>query len=388
MDDHDGVTGRSAPGRVTFVGHDASRTGAPMLLLALVEWMPAEARSNCDLVFVRGGQLVDAAAAVVDTRVLGPAERAAATLRSRLRRPASPATNRSDRLIVAGSLAALTVASGVSRGARLVCHVHELDGVAARVLPGGARRDRAVARVDHFVAAGDAVGAMLTERWGIDRERVTVVDEFVGDRSIDAAAASAGAARLRSLLGIDAERPIVLAVGALGPRKGADHFVELMGSLRAHPSRPVGVWVGGDPGDAAWAQFAFDVAAAGSGGDVLAVPTVPDTGPYYDAATVVVSTAREDPFPLNVLEAGRDGVPVVAFASGGAGAALTEAGRSDLVVAVGDVLAMGDRVGRLLDDPVAAAGAGAALRSWVRSTHLTEHLAPRLWDALTRRDAR
>lgn len=372
------VTGASSAS-VTFVGHDASLTGAPRVLLSLLEWLPPELRGGTDLVLVRGGPLVVEYGAVVPTRVLGVFGRTSASARHVV--PNRSVSRRgTGSIIVASTLAALPVASCLARRGQLVCHVHELDGVAARVLPAGTRRDRAVGAVDRFVAAGDAVGAMLIDRWRIDRRRVDIVDEFVAPRVTDRLAGE----RLRSKLGVEAGRPIVLAVGAVGARKGADHFVELMGALRTHPSNPVGVWLGGEPGSPAHVQFGLDVGAAGLADHVRFVADVSDSGPFYDLATIVVSTAREDPFPLNVLEAGRDGVPVVAFAAGGAADALASAGLGDHVVAVGDVLTMRDRVAGLLDDTTAATAAGVALQSWVRSTHLAEHLAPLLWDALTR----
>ena len=104
---------------------------------------------------------------------------------------------------------------------------------------------------------------------------------------------------------------------------------------------------------------------------------VEDPAPWLARATVLVSTAREDPFPLVGLEAGAAGVPVVAFDSGGLTELLAD-GRGTVVGPL-DVAAMVDAVVAMLGDPTGAALAAERLRHHVAAQHTPERMGQALW---------
>jgi glycosyltransferase involved in cell wall biosynthesis len=380
---------------MTFVGHDASRTGAPTVLRSLLRWAGSERRPRPRLVLLRGGPLVDDLRRCATTRVLdgGPgrvAELGVHGLRAvwpRLPRWAEVAplgrTIRSGRpdVVVASSLASLEPAVRATDGrCPVVCHVHELDAVADRVLPpAGADRDAILAAVARFVAAGPAVRSMLVDRWGIDAGRVDVVDEFIDLPAV----ADHEVARARAELGLDPDAVVVASAGMAGHRKGTDLFLDLVAAIGPHRAPPEAVWVGGDPSTGPWAEAVHDAEAAGLGDRVRLVPTRADALAIVATADVFVTTAREDPYPLVTLEAGALGLPVVGFAAGGFADLTADAGLPDAATAVGDVLGLAELVEVLLESQPERRRRGDALGAWVRSTHLTEHLAPRLWDSLS-----
>jgi glycosyltransferase involved in cell wall biosynthesis len=378
---------------MTFVGHDASRTGAPAVLRSFLRWRAAERPGPARLVLLRGGPLTDDLRRCTPTFVAdGTARRATRLVAAGVRsvRPGAPGwldlpapgrairSHRPD-VVVAASLASLdATVRAVGGRVPIVCHVHELDGVGDRVLPPGPRRHEALGAVARFVAAGPAVARMLVERWSIPAEHVVVVDEFVdrphiGDHEVAAA---------RAELDLDPGTPLVVGCGAPGPRKGTDHFLSTVAALPRGATGPVAAWIGGDRSSAAWDEAERDVAAARLGGRVHLVASRPDARPWLAAADVVLTTSREDPYPLVALEAAALGTAVVGFASGGFADAAAAAELAEDAVAVGDVLALADRLAPLLASKTESRRRGAQFRSWVLSTHLTEHLAPRLWDAI------
>lgn len=380
---------------VLLVGHDASRTGAPSALLQAAAWARGHGVAGLSVVLVRGGPLVDSFAAVAPTVVLD-AGRGVATLERSVAAARSvgvsvpfstvrpswrvPVTG----TVVANTLAALPVAARLAdrrgRSARLVCHVHELDGVAARLLPDAARRRQLVGRVDHWIAAGPAVAEMLTSRWGLERSAVTTVDGFIEPPPDHSAADLAGA---RQRLGVEPSRPLVLAVGALNRRKGPERFVDLMSVLASHPCRPQGRWVGGDGDSPVHAELLADLERSADPASVGVLTAQDDVSAFLAVAEVVVSTSIEDPYPLVALEAAAVGTPVVGFDAGGLGHLLAGAGRDDLAVPVGDLLGLADVVRRLLDDADERSELGRQLSARVRSHHLGEQVIPRWWSAVT-----
>lgn len=356
--------------RVLHVGHDASRTGAPTVLRSLLAW----ARDHDEgvepsVLLLRGGPLVEDLTALAPTRVAGPA-------RSLVPAGGAPVawagSGRRADVVVANTLAALPAAAAAAgRRAGLVAHVHELDGVAGRILGPDGLGASLRSRVDRWVAVGPAVATMLVDRLAVPAERVVVVDAFVDLPTPGAPTRPSGLAA----------GPLVVGVGEAGPRKGTDVFLDVVGTVLDHPSAPVAAWLGGTDGTAGWAEAGIDVAPLPAD-RVVVRATAPDVLAVVAGAAVLLAPAREDPFPLAVLEAAALDIPVVAFDGGGAAAALRAADQADAVVAAGDGLALCRALTALLDDPAAAGERGRALGRWVRTTHLTEHLAPRVWAAV------
>lgn len=387
---------------LTLVGHDASRTGAPRLQLTLVRWL-VERGVDTRTVLLRGGPLAADFAAVAPCGVMDSiwsrgVQAAGAGLASVGVGSGAPELSvhptllrqRRTDVVVANTLASLPAARSMVRfmrpTPRLVCHVHELDGVAAQVLPrSSSERADLLDSTDRFVAAGSSVAAMLVGRLGIDASRVHVVDSFVerpparGDqqrRSDSEAGAGIGRG--------EGGGPLILSVGSLTRRKGPERFVDLMALLAQHPRRPHGVWLGGDPDGALAAEIRADISRSGLDGSTTVVGDVDDAQRWMRRASVVVSTAVEDPFPLVALEAAALGVPVAGFDSGGIADLLRAAGSDDLLVEVGDLFALGERVGGLLDDPRLRFELGQRMQDWVLDTHTVERLGPRWLEAVTR----
>lgn len=375
-----------------MVGHDASRTGAPQSLLTFLRWVRDHRpgiRIHTSL--LRGGPLLREFADLGPVRSPGPVVRGAAAVLGSTgptSLPGSVLGNLVARRVVGRSeadvelvntLAALDVAARrTSPRTRRVVVVHELDGVADRVLPPGPGRGRALAGVDRFLAAGPAVAAMLMERWGIAADRVCVVPEFVADVPVDPDEVRS----LRRAVDAGDRRPIVLSCGEASARKGSDRFVDLLASFPDGPDAPVGVWVGGTPGSLGWSELCADRESSGLGDRLVLVPSTPSARAWIEAADVVVSTAREDPYPLAVLEAATSGRPVVATDSGGVRSILVSAGLEDLVVGQGDVLALRDRVAELLGDPGRRDRVGVQLRRTVGAAHGAAVVGPQWWSAM------
>ncbi len=374
------------------VGHDASRTGAPQSLLTFLRWVRNHrpgARIHTSL--LRGGPLLREFADLGPVRSPGPVVRGAASVLVSTGSTSLPGSvlgtlvarrvvGRSEADVeLVNTLAALDVAARrTSPRTRRVVVVHELDGVADRVLPPGPGRSRALAGVDRFLAAGPAVAAMLMERWGIAADRVCEVPEFVADVPVDPEEVRS----LRQAVGAGDRRRIVLSCGEASARKGSDRFVDLLASFPDSPDAPVGVWVGGTPGTLGWSELCADRESSGLGDRLVLVPSTPSARAWIEAADVVVSTAREDPYPLAVLEAATSGRPVVATDSGGVRSILGSAELADLVVGQGDVLALRDRVAELLGDPVRRDRVGAQLRRTVGAAHGAGVVGPQWWSAM------
>ncbi len=351
----DGAT----PLDVLFVGNQASRTGAPLMLLYFLRWLRAHTDLEFEVVLLAGGPLL------ADFRELAPtvvvADDGIEAIGERARACPIVYCNCVQTLLVVPEL------GEAPHGRTVITHVHELEGGIQMSLPDG--RDRLLgALTDHWVAASDRVADNLVERHGVDRGAIARHYEFIDVDALDAQPVSADdLAGMRAALGIPDDALVVGAMGVAEWRKGPDLFVVLGTVLAGRPGPPVHlVWVGADESRSETAFIRRDAERAGLADRVHVVGVDATPARWLSLFDVFVLTSREDPFPLVCLEASLLGVPVVSFDNTGMGEFLGD-GEHGYVVPLLDVEAMADRVGELLDDPARRRALGRSASAAVRA---------------------
>ena len=192
-----------------------------------------------------------------------------------------------------------------------------------------------------------------------------------------------------------ADRPLILSVGGIEPRKGSDTLVQAIAALKQAALKqaalkkdgrgPVLAVVGGHSFQD-YRPYRDRVLASLPGlglrldDDVVLVGTVPDAElpAWYAAADVLAFPSTKEGWGLAVLEAMSAGLPVVASDLPVFGEYLTS-GRDALLVPVDDPAALATGLATVLDDPDLAASlreaalATAQRYTWARSA--AEHQA-------------
>ncbi|MFE9193918.1 glycosyltransferase family 4 protein [Micromonospora sp. NPDC007208] len=187
---------------------------------------------------------------------------------------------------------------------------------------------------------------------------------------------------VRARLGLT-DRPVVVCVSRLVPRKGQDTLIRALPEIRRRVPDAALLIVGGGPYRATLEKLARQT---GVERDVVFTGTVPsvELPPHYAAGDVYAMPCRTRNRGLDVeglgivyLEASATGLPVVAGDSGGAPDAVRE-GETGYVVRGRDVAQLADRVARLLADRDLARQLGAAGRAWVEREWRWEAQAERM----------
>ena len=191
-----------------------------------------------------------------------------------------------------------------------------------------------------------------------------------------------GGAALRAGLGL-ADRPVVVCVSRLVPRKGQDTLIRALPGVLAAVPDAVLLIVGDGPYRADLERLAVRTGVAGSIRFTGAVPWS-ELPAHYGAGDVYAMPCRTRRGGLDVeglgivyLEASATGLPVVAGDSGGAPDAVLE-GETGYVVPGRDLSALTDRLVTLLLDPALRARLGARGREWVEQNWRWDLLAERL----------
>jgi phosphatidylinositol alpha-1,6-mannosyltransferase len=193
-----------------------------------------------------------------------------------------------------------------------------------------------------------------------------------------------GAVRDRYGLG---ERPVVVCVSRLVPRKGQDTLVRALPAVRARCPEAALLLVGGGPYRERLAELAR---ASGVSDAVIFTGGVPhdELPAHYAAGDVFAMPCRTrrhgmdvEGFGIVYLEASASGLPVIVGDSGGAPDAVRD-GETGFVVDGRDVEAVAARIVELLEDDDRRRLMGEAGRAWVEREFRWDLLAARVRELL------
>ncbi|MFJ8789745.1 glycosyltransferase family 4 protein [Streptomyces sp. NPDC102462] len=181
-----------------------------------------------------------------------------------------------------------------------------------------------------------------------------------------------GGAQVRERLGL-ADRPVVVCVSRLVPRKGQDTLIRALPRILAEQPDAVLLIVGGGPYEGDLRRLAREVGVAASVRFTGAVPWS-ELPAHYGAGDVFAMPCRTRRGGLDVeglgivyLEASATGLPVVAGDSGGAPDAVLD-GETGWVVRGGDPNEAADRITTLLADPALRRRMGDRGRHWIEQS--------------------
>ncbi|AYF75570.1 glycosyltransferase family 1 protein [Nocardia yunnanensis] len=196
----------------------------------------------------------------------------------------------------------------------------------------------------------------------------------------------AARAELRARYGLG-ERPTILCLSRLVPRKGQDMLITALPEIKKRIDGAVLVIAGSGPYEQKLRAFAQ---AMGLQDDVVFTGRVPskELAAHHTLADVFAMPCRTRGFGLDVeglgivfLEASASGVPVVAGDSGGAPETVRE-GETGRVVGGRDITALTDAIVDILSDRDRAAAMGAAGRAWVQQQWRWDLMGTRLQELL------
>ncbi|WP_033284511.1 MULTISPECIES: glycosyltransferase family 4 protein [unclassified Streptomyces] len=191
-----------------------------------------------------------------------------------------------------------------------------------------------------------------------------------------------GGAEVRSRLGLT-ERPVVVCVSRLVPRKGQDTLILAMPRILAREPEAVLLIVGGGPYEKDLRRLVRETGVSDSVRFTGAVPWS-ELPAHYGAGDVFAMPCRTRRGGLDVeglgivyLEASATGLPVVAGDSGGAPDAVLD-GETGWVVRGGSPEEAADRILALLADPELRQNMGERGRQWVEERWRWDLLAEKL----------
>ncbi len=218
----------------------------------------------------------------------------------------------------------------------------------------GEIEEQIVADADRIIAECPQDAEDLVVHYRARRERMCIVPCGVDRRRFHRVTRE----RARHVLSLDADRPILLQLGRVVPRKGIDDVIRALGHLHHdHDIKAQLLVVGGEsevPDHRATPHLSMLRAVAEASGVAEAVTFVGRRSGdvlryYYSAADLFVTTPWYEPFGITPLEAMACGTPVIGSNVGGIKFTVVD-GETGFLVPPRDPAAIASCAARLLRD--------------------------------------
>jgi glycosyltransferase involved in cell wall biosynthesis len=365
--------------KILFISNSASRTGAPIGLLHLLRLLKAHTSVSFEVLLREGGgALTEAFETLCKVTVYGDLW-STNTLPQRFARRMglgsvlgmsclSPVEalykDQGIDLIYANTITNGGIIAELSRlGLPILCHVHELESVIEKY--GAENLEHHKKHCTHYIADSRATQRNLVKRHRIPLTQLDLALEFIDVDEV--------LAHVDSPMEVDVEMAGRFVVGGCGysyHRKGKDLFAKLAQSVvtRDPQRRYCFVWVGGEPAGEEADRFREDIRRMGLSEQLIFVPQVKNTYPYFREFDVFALTSREEPLGMVMLEAACFECPVLCFeAAGGAPEFVGE--DAGVVVPNLNVEEMADHVIALAADEVLRTKLGVRARAKVEERH-------------------
>lgn len=383
---------RNAP-RILFISHDSSLTGAPIGLLAFMQWLRSNVGCHVGTILRAPGPLEAAFRELGPTLTLGASilsrSRIGRRVRSLLPQTIQLECGRMRRFFELGNYDLIysnTLTNGAIHeclallGVPVVTHVHELTYWIWR--SGRENLERVLSNTTSFVAVSEAVRLNLIQNHRVQNSKISVVYEHI--RELPPVATSADKKSARTILGLSEGAFVVGGCGAEHWRKGRDLIPQLLVALRKlEPHLNVHfVWVGRMGTREEEFTLRHDLECAGVDARFHASGEVADPFAMYAAMDVFALLSRDDPYPLACLEAASTEKPVVCFERAGGMPEFVRDG-CGIVVPYLDIEAMARAIITLVSQPEMALAFGQRARKKVKRENTLETTGPELLAIIT-----
>ncbi len=346
--------------KVLFISHDASRTGAPLVLLNLLLYLKNYTEINCSVILLKGGGYSLDFSRAVEGHMLdgipqgGLISRLKFYIRAYARYILKSEIYGNPVKILKGKYDYVYANTIVSAGVgyhfsqknkgRLILHLHEHD-YSKKAFYKNWNRGIDFGYVFKIIAVSDYSKKIYIENWKLPSEKISVLKAFVNLQNIKTPTKT-----IEDMIReVGLKSKFVIGGCGVGSwRKGFDIFLELCKFAKRNQMEWDFLWVGSLSNDQ-WAQIEYEQSRMSIGNLYLTGETASPQN-YLQILDVFTLTSREDPFPLVCLEAASLEKPIVLFNDAGGMPEFVEddAGK---IVPYGDIQSMFDALKYMEQNP-------------------------------------
>lgn len=377
--------------KVLFISHEASRSGAPIVLLHLLKWLKKNTALQFDILLLNSGPLKTDFEQLGKTFVLSdimgqhtyPArikkKLLGTTLNDQYRKVAVYLSKGKYDLIYGNTIVSLPWLQIFKNdhSIKTLCCIHELSYV-LNYFFAKEYLENNLKNVDSIIAVSMAVKEALVNMFNIWPGKVHLHYEF-----IDVYNWKETDLIERDDLKISGDEFIIGMGGTPEWRKGTDLIVPLALKLMAkYPELAFKmVWLGGDEENSYVKQVMYDARKTGIENKVLFLDSKPNPLNFINLFDTFILLSREDPFPLIVLEAAYLKKPIIAFENSGGIPELTAQG-AGFTAPYLNIDAVADLIYKLSINKALAFETGKKAQELILASHTSDAVSPGIYSEI------
>lgn len=349
---------------ILFVSHDATRSGAPIVLLNFLKWLNINKSYKFSVLLKNNGLLLTDFKQVAPiyllnnnnnknilSRFADKAKRFFLKKYSDNRIKLNPKLQKEKfDLIYINTIVSLDLAYTLKNAfdCPVVAHIHENEFAVHLLYPNGLNQID-IDAVDKFIAVSKNTKNNLVDNYNIPVQKVIIIYPFISVNNKREITKTKQVA----LAEYNLENSFVVGgSGECNWRKGVDLFIQLGFLLnKIRPGNNVKLlWIGHFNQEFE-SQKNYELKMLGIKDKVHFIGSKPDPQNYFQLFDVFALTSREDPFPLVALEAASMEIPVIFFEDAGGMSDLFIDEKGGIKTAYGNVEDMAQAILNILDNP-------------------------------------
>ena len=344
--------------KILFISHDASRTGAPLVLLSLLKRIIQDSIFEFDVLLIEGGDLEQEFNKLASVFIWNPQKKNSLLKRIfnkligdrskyyHINKYQKSLHQKNYSLVYANTVISINIATILKKHLQnipFILHVHELEYTIDSMI-GHAFFASKLHIFNQIIAVSDVVKQNIVVNYNVDPKIIHIVSPFSNQYQMHQITNGRGIINELGLL------PNTFVVGAAGFgqwRKGTDIFIHLANKFfnTYTNSTCLFTWVG-YVSEHDKKQIEYDLQKLLLTNKVRFVGEKSNPFDYYTLFDIFISVSREDPFPLVCMENAALAKPIICFEGSGGmpGFVQDDAG---FVVPYLDVDTMADKIHEL-----------------------------------------
>jgi glycosyltransferase involved in cell wall biosynthesis len=310
---------------ILLIGHEASLTGAPKVLLAFSHWLKFIKNEKIEIILKSGGPLLEQYQKVAPVYIweqdyrpknlfLSAWDKISGNHGYKRKQYLRSLKNKGIQIIFCNTIVNGDILESLRfLNVPVISRIPELEMVIKQYNKTGLA-DKTFKYTDYFIAVSGSVKENLVKNHSINAGKIHVIHNGLLENP-----GPGSEQKTRSSLNIPENAFVIGACGTLLWRKGIDLFIRLALELITKHKRTdiLFTWVGGDVSGQTYRQYTEEIKKLALDKFIAITGETQNPYDYYQIMDVFCMVSREEPFGLVMLEAGICGLPVLSFAQSG-----------------------------------------------------------------------
>ena len=349
--------------KILILSHEATLTGAPIFLLRLIKYLNKTSEYKFLILFKKSGNLLsefENHGEILTLENLNsnrnlikrilirflPFHRTRIILYKLKIKFFNPDLIISNTIVNSGLLDFVNV-----ENSKLVTIVHEMKGVIHQFDKLKINNsEKIMSKTFRFIAVSNSVKIDLVKEYKIKVDKIDVIYNNVSINKNPFS--NIDVEKWKNNLNIPKESFIVGSCGSLIWRKGPDVFINIFKEIKQNFNikNIYFIWQGGDKNSSWFLDLENEINKLGFKDQIKIIPQVQNTTHFYNSIDVYISTSREEPFGLTILEAGVYSKPCLAFKGSGGPEEILD-NDNGVLIPYGDVKIAAEEIIKLKEHP-------------------------------------